>query len=301
MTKILAIPFSNPLKASCFMFVTAVVALLVFSSCSTVQTAPQRGNEKVETASILPVPNGRGTTGDSGVFLAYEFAGTPNVSENGCRLRIVEMTSKKSTFLEIKPSATAAYIAVPPGKYKTESMGCSFTRVYDLKNILPGLIEVQSGSASYAGKVNFIFEGKDLSEVKKASRNEMAAAYNGALKIVPDGMPIVSAYSLTPLTSDMASEGAASTGWRVQGEGLKTGPALDGLLGELRKCEGQAGDPLRFGTLDYKAGYNAGKFTGFKTQKDVNAFPDTFKACVTLTLSKFRPPVKNAVEIQVVY
>ena len=289
------------LKTSCFMLVGAAVAVVGFSSCSTVQTAPERGNEKVETSSILPVPNGRGTTGDSGVFLAYEFQGTPSVSENGCRLRLIEVASKKSTFLLIKPGAAAAYVAVPPGKYRTESMGCSLTRVYDLKNILPGLIEVQAGAASYAGKVNFIFEGKDLSEVKKASRNEIAAIYDHAINAVPQGMPIVSAYSLTPLSNDMASEGAASTGWRVQGEGIKTGPALDGLLAELRKCEGQAGDPLRFGTLDYKAGYNAGKFTGFKSQRDVNAFPDTFKACITLTLSKFKPPVKGPVEIQVVY
>jgi hypothetical protein len=282
----------------------ALVAVSVTGAVActtTVQTAPERGSEKVETASILPVPQGRGTNGDSGVFLAYAFQGTPNVSENGCRLRLIEMSTRKSTFMNVRPGTTAAFVALQPGKYQTGNMGCTLTRVYDLKDILPGIIEVQPGSASYAGKLNFVFTGKDLTEVKRASRTEIAAAYAQALSVVPQGMPIVSAFSLTPLSNDMASEGAASKGWDVRGQGLKSGPALDGLLANLQKCEQQAGDPLRFGSLDYKAAYNGGRFTEFKNQKDVNAFPESFKTCVTSTLSSFRPPAKGAVEIQVIY
>lgn len=271
------------------------------AGCQTVRTSPERGGDKVETSSILPVPNGRGTSGDSGVFLAYEFRGTPNVSESGCRLRLIEKTTRKSTFLNVRPGAPAAYVALPPGKYETGNMGCTFTRVYDLKDVLPGIIEVQPGSASYAGKLNFVFSGKELSEVQKAPRNEIAGAYSQALTVVPDGMPVVSAFSLTPLTADMASEGAASTGWNVQGQGVPAGAALNGLLANLRKCEGQAGDPLRFVTLNYRAAYKGGRFLEFKNQTNTNAFPEAFRTCVSYQLTTFKPPVKGDAEVSVVY
>lgn len=302
----MSVQFSNRFSkisfATSFGILAFAAALVVTSvGCQSVQTAPARGSEKVETASILPVPGGRGSSGDSGVFLAYAFRGTPNVSESGCRLRLIEMSTRKSTFMNVRPGTPGAYVALPPGKYETGNMGCTFTRVYDMKGVLPGIIEVQIGSASYAGKLNFVFAGKELSEVQKAPRPEIASAYAQALSVVPQGMPVVSAFSLTPLTEDMASEGAASTGWNVQGQGVPSGAALNGLLASLRKCESEAGDPLRFGSLNYRAAYKAGRFHEFKDQKNTNAFPEAFRTCVSYQLTQFRPPVKGEAEVSVTY
>ncbi len=275
------------------------------SSCDTVQTAPQRGSEKIETASVLPVPAGRGSHEDSGLVMAYEFIDSNGVrlEETGlCRLRLMEFTSRRSYFLNIDRTKTAAFTALPPGSYETGRMGCGMMKVWDLGDIFHGPIRVEAGSASYVGKVSFIFAKNQLQVVEKASRAQHANGFQAAQGAVPQGERIVSGYNLAPLTEEMASEGASASGFDVQAQGIATGPVLNSLLGQLRKCDGVGSkDPLRFGRLDYTATYTKGKFTDFKNRRDANAFNDQFKSCVAETLSSFQPPPTGPVEIHVIY
>lgn len=281
-----------------------VVFVTAFSSCETVRTAPQRGSEKVDTGSMMPVPSGRGTHEDSGLVLAYEFV-TPNgekIDDDGmCRLRFVETSSRKSYFLQIDRTKSAAYVGLPAGHYETVRMGCGIRKTWDVGDIFKGGLQVQTGSASYAGKVSFVFQKGQLQVVERASRKQHANGYQAAMTAVPQGLGLISAYNLVPLTEEMATEGANASGFDVQAQGLATGPVLNKLLGQLHQCEPQSKDPLRFGKLDYIAAYKGGKFSDFTSRKDANAFGDEFKSCVSETLSAFRPPNSGTVEIHVVY
>jgi hypothetical protein len=284
-------------------FIVALLAICLLSSCETVQTAPQRGSETIDTGTMLPVPGGRGSREDSGVVLAYEF-----ITENGdhlsdegtCRLRLVETNTRKSYFLQLDKMKTAAYAALPPGHYETVRLGCGITKTWDVGDIFKGGLQVQAGSVSYAGKVSFVFKRNQLQVVERASRKMHASGYSDAVVVVPQGLRIVSAFNLVPLTEEMASEGANASGFDVNARGLASGPQLNALLGQLRQCEPKSKDPLQFGRLDYTAQYKAGRFTDFTSKKDANAFNDQFRSCVQDTLTAFRPPTGD-VEIHVVY
>ncbi len=288
-----------------FSILTAILSATVLTSCYTVQTSSQRGSEKIETASVIPVPAGRGSHEDGGVVMTYEFIDSNggHLADTGvCRLRLMEMTSRKSYFLNIDRTKQAAYASIPPGQYETGRMGCGITKVWDVGEMFKGAIRVEAGSASYLGKVSFIFAKNQLQVVEKASRAQHASGFQAAEGAVPQGVRIVSAYNLAPLTEEMASEGASASGFDLQAQGIPTGPVLNNLLGQLRKCDGVGSkDPLRFGRLDYTASYQAGHFTAFKNRREANAFNDQFRACVSETLTSFRPPATTPVEIHVVY
>jgi hypothetical protein len=282
-----------------------IAAALSLSSCETVRTAPQRGSDKIDTGSMLPVPSGRGSREDSGLVLAYEFV-TPNgekIDDDGmCRLRLVEMSTRKSYFMQIDRSKSASYVGLPSGHYETVRIGCGIMKTWDVGDIFKGGLQVQTGGASYAGKVSFVFKKGQLEVVERASRQQHANGFQAATAAVPQGLGIVSAYNLMPLTEEMASEGANASGFDLQAQGIPTGPVLNKLLSQLHHCDSEgAKDPLRFGKLDYTASYKNGKFSDFTSRKDPNAFGDQFKSCVTETLSSFRPPQTGAVEIHVIY
>lgn len=283
--------------------VTFAASLLSLTACDTVQTAPQRGNEKIQTGTMAPVPSGRGSREDSGLVLAYDFT-TPNgerVLEDGkCRLRLVDTMTRRSYFMELDRSKHAAYVGLPAGHYETVRIGCGITKTWDVGDIFKGGFQVETGSASYAGKVSFVFKNNALQVVERASRAQHAAGYDDALSVVPTGLRVVSAYNLIPLTPEMANAGANAGGFDVNASGLSSGPALNGLLGLLRQCEPKSKDPLRFGRLDYTAVYKNGKFNEFSTKKDTNAFNDEFKACIQDKLVSFKAGTGD-VEIHVVY
>lgn len=281
----------------------ALLSLIALTACETVQTAPQRGNEKIDTGTMYPVPAGRGSREDSGLALAYEFI-TPNgdrLSDDGiCRLRLVETSSRKSYFMQLDKSKSASYVALPPGHYETVRLGCGIAKTWDVGDIFKGGMQVQAGSVSYAGKLSFVFQKNALQVVERSSRKMHATGYRDALAVAPSGQRLVSAFNLVPLTDEMASEGANASGFDVNAKGLPSGPQLNSLLGQLRQCEPKSKDPLQFGRLDYTAQYKAGRFSDFSSKKDANAFSDGFRSCVQDTLTAFRPPAGD-VEIRVVY
>lgn len=290
---------SNRVSRLSTIFLSAAVVGSVVA-CGTIQTAPQRGAASVDAKSILPVPGGRGSNEDAGVVLAYEFRGAKEGT--ACRLRLNNTATKKSYFLTLKADANAAYAGLPPGRYETGRLGCGLTKVWEISDLYKNGFQVDPGSASYIGKIALEFDKKDLNEVKKATRAEAANAFSVASNVVPNGMNLVSGFTLAPLTADMASEGATTQGFDVKGQGI-SGAALEGLLARLQTCDRDAAsrDPLRFGRLDYTAKYKDGRFEDFKERRDANAFAEELKTCVAESLSGFRPLEKREVEIRVVY
>lgn len=279
-----------------------VLAAIALSSCTTIQTAPQRGTAAVNTEKFMPVPKTRGEGLDSGVVFAYQFQGTGVPADGACRMRIIKKDTGRSFIVTLQTSVNAAFAPLEPGIYEAGRLGCSVTRLYEMTDLYPQGFEVRAGQVGYLGKLIFKFDGKNLIEVNKAGRSESAASYETVSAIIPPGAALVSAFTLAPLTNEMASEGSNSNGFNVRAKGIQ-GPSLDTLLSELQRCEKNVAkaDPLRFGTLDYTATYKSGRFADFKERRDTNAFPEMLRDCVSETLSKFQPEAKSAVEIRVVY
>lgn len=279
---------------------TSSTAALMMSSCAVVQTAPQRGTASMDTKTILPVPAGRGSGEDSGVLVAYEFTGDGAIKKGECRWRMINEETKKSYFLTLKVDQGSAYSPLEPGTYKTAKLGCGLTKVWDLDDTFSGGFKVQAGSASYLGKLTFLFEKGDLAEVKKGSRSESADAFGMAADTVPSGMPVVSAFTLAPVDRSVAADGAGSRGFDIKAKGIQ-GPILDELGTQLKGCGTADKDTLRMGSLDYVATYKAGKFVEFKSRKDSGSFSTELRKCVSDTMSGFIPDAKGPVEIRVGY
>jgi hypothetical protein len=277
-----------------------VVAALFLSSCGIVQTAPQRGTASMNTETILPVPAGRGADATAGVVVAYEFTGDGAIKDGTCRWRMINQDSKKSFFLTLQAGQASAYAPLEPGTYKSAKLGCGLAKVWDLEDTFAEGFKVQSGSASYLGKISFVFEAGDLTEVKKASRSDSADAFASASDTVPSGMPVVSAFTLAPIDRGIAAESAGGRGFDIKAQGLQ-GPILDELALQLKGCGASDRDTLRMGKLDYVAAYKGGKFLEWKSQKDSGSFSTELRQCVTDTMTGFLPDQKGAIEIRVGY
>ncbi len=279
-----------------------LVSAVTLGGCAVVKTAPERGPATLNTETIMPVPKNRKGSQDSGVAFSYKFEGSTLPTDGTCRIRFVKKDSGKSFLLTLKSVETAAFLALDPGQYEAGRMGCGLTRVYEMSDLYPNGFRVEAGKASYLGKLLFKFTGKDLTEVNKASRSESALGFTEVSGIVPPGTSIISAFTLIPITQEMAGGVESTGGFSVRAKGVE-GPTLTGLLSDLQGCEKQVAkaDPLRFGTLDYTAAYDAGRFSDFKERRDTNAFPEELRTCISQTLSAFKPASKKSVEIRVTY
>ena len=280
--------------------IVAAALLVLSSSCAVIQTSPKRGTASLDTETILPVPSGRGSEETAGVLLSYEFTGDGAIKGGECRWRVINQDTKKSYFLTLDTEKTSAFAPLAPGTYKTAKLGCGLTKVWDLDDTFGAQgFKVQPGSASYLGKVNFVFVTGDLAEVKKGSRSDSADAFSAASENVPNGMPVVSAFTLAPVDRGIATE-ASSHGFDIHAQGLQ-GPILDELATQLKGCSTNDHDSLKMGHLDYTASYKAGKFVEFKNQKDSGSFSSELRKCVSDTMTGFLPTSKGAVEIHVAY
>ncbi len=254
----------------------------------------------MDTKTILPVPANRGADEAAGVLVAYDFIGDGAIKKGECRWRVINEASKKSYFITLDVAQGSAYAPLEPGTYKTAKLGCGLTKVWDLDDTFAGGFKVQEGSASYLGKLSFVFEAGDLSEVKKGSRSESAEAFAAAADTVPSGMPVVSAFTLAPVDRGIAADGAASRGFDIKAKGIQ-GPILDELGTQLKGCSSADRDTLRMGSLNYVATYKAGKFVEFKSRQDSGSFSPELRQCVSDTMSGFLPDNKGSVEVRVGY
>ena len=280
--------------------IIAAFGALVLSSCAVVQTSPQRGTSSLDTKTILPVPASRGSDSSAGVLVAYGFQGDGAIKSGQCRWRVINQETKKSYFITLDAGQTSAFAPLEPGTYDTAKLGCGLTKVWDLEGTFAGGFKVQAGSASYLGKVTFMFEKGDLTEVKKGSRSESAEAFAQAADTVPGGMPVVSAFTLAPVDRAVAADGAVTRGFDIKAKGIQ-GPILDELAEQLKGCGNADRDTLRMGSLDYTATYKGGKFVEFTNRKDSGSFSSELRQCVSDTMTGFLPPAKGPVEIRVGY
>ncbi len=277
---------------------------LTVAACATVKTAPERGPETYNSETLLPVAKAanRANDADGGILLAYEVKGSGPAGE--CRLRIFNKDTGISRFINIKMDDNAVYDDFAPGVYDITRMGCGIGLVWDLDRLYPAGFTVSSNQVSYIGKIIFKFAGKQLDEIKKDGRVGSAAAFAAAAPRVPNSMPIVSGFTLLPVSLEMAMEGTTSTGFNVHASGVKDATrALEPLMAHLKSCENQVSktDPLRLGKLEYVAKYKGGRFSEFKDRHDQNAFSSDLKECISESLSAFQPFEKNDLEIKVNY
>jgi hypothetical protein len=252
--------------------------------------------EKAKTAKEGPA---------TGAVLAYEFRGGQSVvGSDGCRLRLENQSTKKSSFMTLKPDG-AAFATLAPGLYQLRRLGCGLTKVWDLRDLLPAGFSVEPGRVSYLGKVTFVFKDEDLVEVKKGSRIEGAEGLPLALDRVPPGAQesVISGYTGKAITRAMR-EGDLREAFDVFGKGTSDSTkALPPLLESLKNCamaEAKT-DPLRLGTLQVVAAYKDQRFVKFQEQSGQNAFSDAFVTCIEKSHEEFRPDVPGDLTIRTRY
>jgi hypothetical protein len=279
------------------------LSTLMIAGCAIIKTSPSRGTASIDTKSVLPVPKAQfPEMGTGGILLAYEFEGMKESTE--CRLRLMNKETGTNRFMKIKSDEMSAFLEIEPGRYDITRLGCGISSVWDLDGLYPQGFTVQGGRASYLGLLRFRFKDHELDEVKKVARSVSAGAFATAESLVPKDMTTVSAFTLEPVSVDMATAALGVTGFDVQATGVaNASTALQPLLADLKACEAKTAktDPLRIGHLEYTAEYKAGQFKDFKDRQDKNAFGATLKDCVAQSLSAFHPKESHDLEIRVTY
>src|SRR4051812_42390233 len=92
----------------------------------------EAANEQV-TQPITRVEN---KVGSGGVLIAYEFKGNRNmVPNNGCRLKLENVTNSKATFANLKVDQTSVYKELPPGRYFATRLSCQTTKIWNLDSL----------------------------------------------------------------------------------------------------------------------------------------------------------------------
>jgi hypothetical protein len=290
------------------MIILAIAACTLLS-CSTMRTAPERGSEKIE--SMMPVPKSAHVAssqqgGATGVLLTS--VNVNKVNDGGeCRLRLENTSTRKSYFVSLH-SDQAVYADVEAGHYQLRRIGCGFSKVWDLSNLLPEGFQIAGGTVGFLGKIIFVFElneksGKsELSQVKFASRIENARALDLALEKVPEDQKnsLVSAYTGRPISIAMRNN-ETQNGFDVLGQGLRSGTApLQPLLESLKSCATIANktDPLQLGTLKVVAKYSSRHFVAIEEASGENALSETFVSCVRKSHERFTPTVAGDLKIK---
>jgi hypothetical protein len=284
---------------------TTVFISQIMTGCTTFKSASARGDEAFDTNTITPVAANLGVDANAGVVIAYEFTGlNPQGSARVCRMRVISRETKQSHFIDINSEKTASFAKLTPGRYDISRIGCGLGHVYDVDGLMTDGFKAEAGKASYIGKFILSYEGRSLSEVKKASREESANSLQAALTEVPEDMTLVSGFTLGTIDRSMASDAGSPHGFGIHANGLKNSASeLAPLVSKLKACESSDAttDSLRFGRLEYVADYKYGRFVDFKDRKDANSFSQSLKTCVSESLSSFQSREKTSFEISVIY
>lgn len=279
---------------------SALLALLA-SACTGLKTAPERGGDDV--GSLAPVAAATKTSGASGILLGVHFNDPArSLGSSECRLRVENQTTKKDTFVDLKPGEPGVYEALVPGHYMVRRLGCGLGKVWNLEELFPSGFDVQPGRVSYLGEVRFDFKKGQLTTVRNSSRTESAEILPNLLKRAPAGAQdrLVSGFTDKAITQDMMT-GAPREGFDVFALGVRDPDRiLAPVLESLKTCGNQAAvrDPLRFGQLEYVAVYRQGQFVEIRDRIDKNAFSDTFRSCIEQALRDFQPNVPGEVRVR---
>lgn len=271
----------------------------LLAGCETLRTAPQRGDEPIQTKAILPVPGTR--TGDGAVLLVAEVKGEDLDSEMVCRWRVVNEKTAKSYFLSIKANDPYVFAQLDAGTYKTGRLGCGISRVWDVDQVYKSGFKVEAGRASYLGKLVFNFNGRALESVHKSSKTESTQAMNPAIEATPaKGMEVISAFTAEPVGRGVATS-EARDGFDVFAKGVDNpSVALEPLVVNLKKCAKAEvdNDANSQGSLEYVALYKGSRFSEMKS-RDAKGLSDGFRSCVERTMMAFHPEAKSDVELRV--
>ena len=290
-------------KIPSFLFSFAFV--IVAAGCQSITPGTPRGQEPLETKTVMPVARERSTAGNGGLLMVTDFRGDDAPRGGTCRWRMINKDSGQSYFVNITAGNTATYTSLPPGTYLTGRLGCGISKVWDLDKIFASGISVEADHVSYVGKLTFVFQGSQLKEIKKGSRSESASVLGTALNVVPAGSgQIVSGFTLRSITPAMYQGGGVSEGFDIQAAGLKNAAAaLEPVARNLKTCANSesAADPLRIGRLEYVVLYKQGRFNEMKSRTDDNAFSDRMRACVEQSLMKYQSPDRGEFEVRVKY
>jgi hypothetical protein len=281
--------------------------LMSFIGCTTVKTAPERGSDEIQTRAVLPVPSSRSGQGAGGILLVTDFSGraAAGLADTPCRWRMIHKASGKSYFVNLARDNEATFSSMEPGHYQTGRLGCGVKKIWELDEVFKDGFTVEAGKVSYLGKLTFVFAGKDLKEIQKASRAESAQAFPAAVQAVPPGSgEVISGFTGRSLSTKMVDTDELRDGFDVFATGLKDASReLEPLLSKLQNCAKSEGvaDPVRFGRLEYIAVFRNGRFSEMKDRRDVNAFSETLRSCVERGIMMFQSNSKSEFQLRVRY
>ena len=287
------------------LFSFALGLVHVLAGCQSITPGTPRGQEPLETKTVMPVARERSTSGNGGLLMVTDFRGEDGPKNGTCRWRMINKDSGQSYFVNLAVGNTATFTSLPPGTYLTGRLGCGISKVWDLDKIFTNGISIDADHVSYIGKLTFVFQGSQLKEIKKGSRSESAGTLGTALNVVPAGSgQLVSGFTLRAITPVMYQGASVSEGFDIQAAGLKNASsALESVARNLKTCANSesAADPLRIGRLEYVAAYKQGRFNEMKSRTDDNAFSDRMRACVEQSLMKYQSIDRGEFEIRVKY
>ena len=298
-----------------FGIIAPLVMSLTMTACMTetkseskqTSATPQTAQKDSELKNVMPVAAERSTEGDGGLLMVADFQGreSAKITDTTCRWRMVNKDTSKSYFVTFSPEQKNSFTSLPAGHYATGRLGCGIGKIWDLDKIYASGFHIEGGQTSYLGKLIFIFKGRQLSEVKKASRAESTQALVTAVQALPQGSTsLVSAFTERTIASPMYKVGDVSEGFDIQGDGVQNAvTVLNPLAKTLKACANTeiVNDPIRIGRLEYSAAYKNGRFTEMKTRNDNNAFSDRMRSCVEQSLMRFQASDKSDFLVRVKY
>lgn len=244
----------------------------------------------------------------TGVIFSWTLSGERGVvTQGGCRLRLRERKSGKSSLLKISANQPVGIYSVDPGVWDIQRLGCGLTRMWDIEGLMPEGIVVEEGSLSVLGWLIFHLENKSLKAVREGSRqNNLALALalqkTFGRKEKKAQAKLISAFSGKEIPSLQGV--TADDTVHVQAVGLN-GPQsdLDPLLNRLRDCTklGMKTDPLRAGLIKIEARYQKGNFQELKKLGEFQALREDLIGCLEAAHENFIAPHGSNTKITTTY
>jgi len=270
----------------------AFVSIWALTSCQHLKSPSANSTKPVAETQV-----------NTGMLISYEIRGeTTLIPKNGCRLRIENVKTRASAFVELRPSQNFATEALEPGRYAATRLSCATTRIWNLDGLFDPGVEVVPGRLSYAGRVVFDFSKTDLGGFRLAPRVESRQALAEFLA-ANRGVEVISGYTQKAIGLEVANADGPES-FDVYARGTNTPETtLEPLMKKLKSCLQIASkeDSLRLGHLQYVATYQGRRFQDMKQQENLSALSDSFLTCIDNSLRTFQPAVANALEVRVSY
>jgi hypothetical protein len=237
------------------------------------------------------------------LLIGYEYqstGGRVKVPESGCRLKLSQKGTKRTVFVSLPPAQASARAQLAPGEWLVERLGCGLGKVWDLDDLFPNGLIVQTGRVNAVGKlileipeVSLVrrtgeVKGETPSKVRLAARGESlswlesAAGSMGAIGSAFTGKTLSDTKAISSEEGPLGRDG-----FRLEAIGLSGGESqartlLAPLQTRLLNCTEResASDPLRLGRIRWDVKYVAGKPSAANEVESRHAFRDEFINCL---------------------